>query len=118
MGIFDSLMNDESIRWSSDWTIDSKPWDSDRPFHRINSPSFNKQSQRVDGDGYRCGCRSPRDYHFTLDQLKSIAAALGIPVPVALLLLPVDIVLLGIIFAKRGFKRVLRVAPGWAPVGR
>ena len=37
------------------------PWGYWRPFHRINSPSYDEGRARVSGLGYRCGCRSPRD---------------------------------------------------------
>lgn len=46
----------------------SKDWAKDRPFQRINSPSFDggdpptSRKTRPDGDGHRRGCRRPEDF--------------------------------------------------------
>jgi len=81
--------------WSSEWTNTGKPWDYNRPLHRINSPSFDvRETDDVvpGGDGYGAGCRHPsqaeRDF---LDHL---------------------IRLLG------DTRRVITIAPAWVPVGR
>jgi hypothetical protein len=43
------------------WTNTTKDWDYARPFHRINSPSWNPSAGRVDGRGYLRGCHAPSD---------------------------------------------------------
>ena len=74
------------------WAIDKKPWDRKHPFHRINSPSYDKaadadpskpQSWRaiLDGLGCKCGCHSKADYSSDAlaDFFKIITDKLGVP---------------------------------------
>jgi len=104
MALFDFFWNDE-------WTKTTKPLDRDRPFHRIDSPSFdetagarNQHAGRppADGRGYDCGCRSPLiDYDVTTAEifagiLLNIVGAL----PTAIM------------------KQLMRAAPSWVPVER
>jgi hypothetical protein len=103
------------------WTLTSKPFDRDRPFHRINSPDFAPGAPRVSGKGYDCGCRSPAvDYSFSLDELRSFARAMGLdlPFPFSLITIPFDLLVHIIIRAKGAFKEILRTAPSWVPVDR
>lgn len=43
------------------WTNTTKDWDYRRPFHRINSPSWDPSRGQVSGRGYPRGCRAPSD---------------------------------------------------------
>jgi hypothetical protein len=48
----------------SNFTLTSKAVDRERPFHRINSPSFDVtlNKGRVSGIGVNCGCRTKKNY--------------------------------------------------------
>lgn len=48
----------------SGFTLTSKTVDRERPFHRINSPSFDVtlQKARASGIGVKCGCRTKANY--------------------------------------------------------
>ena len=43
------------------WTNDKKDWDYKKPFHRINSPSWDPDRPPVDGKGYARGCHAESD---------------------------------------------------------
>ena len=88
--------------WNDQWTIDHKPRDRDKPFHRVNSPSYNETLEPPDGHGYDCGCRSPFfDYKPSVVEIFSalLLNLFGV-IPVAIA------------------KQLMRTAPGWVPVER
>ena len=67
-------MAEFDFTWSTEWTNTGKPWDYNRPFHRIDSPSFDGGRAAADGRGYRCGCRSPEESSLWIaDRLIAIA---------------------------------------------
>ena len=78
MPIMDSF--DELTKWDG-WSKDAKPWDKQRPFHRINSPLYDEtMARQPNGNGYNCGCRNPdKDYETSLTEIiVSIILAAGL----------------------------------------
>jgi hypothetical protein len=74
------------------WSNEKKTYDRAKPFHRINSPSYDtlvdqfpgqigKWRKKAAGNGYDCGCRSSSDYKPEQggDLLKLITDAFGVP---------------------------------------
>ena len=84
------------------WTNTSKPYDRDRPFHRVNSPSHDETRQSPDGHGYDCGCRSPF-FDYDPSTVEIISALLANIVGAAPILV---------------MKQLVRAAPNWVPVER
>lgn len=93
------------ISWNDQWTKTSKPLDHDRPFHRIDSPSFDGTRLPVSGRGFDCGCRSPNDYD--PDTFQTVLAIVSHFIIPFVGVLPIEV-----------SRRLLRTMPAWVPVER
>ena len=88
------MVSAKALDWAG-WTKTEKPWDRDRPFHRINSPTMKEPAEdtpdkRISGHGYQCGCLIPDDIPQTL--LEAILSLVRDP------------------------RNLIRTAPSWVPV--
>jgi len=95
-----------NMKWDSSWTKVNKPVDRDRPFHRINSPSYNENRAPVSGDGYKCGCRSKK--HYDPDWVDHLFGILSMFL----------VGLLPYIIRREVSERIMVAVPAWVPVER
>jgi len=67
-----------SLDWSQ-FTDDAKPWDPDRPFHRIHCPTRDKTGAKPgpNAKGTKCGCRVPEDFGPSVKWQEDVAALFG-----------------------------------------